>query len=91
MSKFLSSSSVVSSFLLNLNVVISTAVWEDVFLSFLLFPVSNCTCDPYERRDCVILVHNFIVFKITILEVLGALKFYELSSSVRVVAEGMAG
>jgi len=76
---------------LDLNIVISTAVWEDAFLSSLLFPVSNFSCDPYERGDCVTLKQNFIILKITILEVLGALKFYELSSSVREVAEGMAG
>jgi len=38
------------------NIVISTAVLEDVFLSCLLFPASICSSDPYARKDCVIVL-----------------------------------
>ena len=43
-----------SSFPYVLSILISTAVWEDVLLSSLLFSVSICTGDPYERKDGVI-------------------------------------
>jgi len=46
--KFLSHSSITSPFLFFLNIVISTAVWEDDLLSSLLFSGSICFCDPYE-------------------------------------------
>jgi hypothetical protein len=42
-------------------------------------------------KDRGIVIQNFIILKRTILEVPDALIQYELPSSVRVVAEGLAG
>jgi len=52
----------------DLNIVSPATVWEDIFLSSLLFSVSICTHDKYERKDSFLSFWNFVVFRRTILE-----------------------